>query len=282
MEIYADVLLLVNFVMNSFILWSVAMLCREKCRHLRILAGGLAMALMYVLIMVGLPFSLWLSAIASLTMLSVGIYISFRPKNIRTFLARLFVGYICSFAVGGLGMMVIYRIPEVPWMLLVICIVASYITIKLVAYILENLCLKKQLLCPVTIHIGERAMSFQALVDTGHSLQDPLNKAPVIIAEFDSVKELLPDDIRLMFYENHENDLSDLLTAATGTKFYDRIRMIPFVSLGLANGMLVGFRPDKVDLSGASRKDVVIGIYNRKLSTDGRYQGLIAPELIPY
>ncbi len=57
--------------------------------------------------------------------------------------------------------------------------------------------------------------------------------------------------------------------------------MIPFKSLGRANGMLIGFKPDRVAVGAdASRSDVVIGIYNSRLTRDGRYQGLLAPELV--
>ena len=181
-------------------------------------------------------------------------------------------------------MTLFYRMAYVSGLLLIICIVSAYVLIKLGLHLVEGITIKKQMLCPVTIYLGESAMSLQVLVDTGHTLHDPLNNAPVIIAEFDSVKDLLPSNIRLMFYEKQENDLTGILTASAGSRFYERIRMIPFASLGLSNGMLIGFRPDKIALATAqkelTREDVVIGIYNRKLSGDGRYQGLIGPELV--
>jgi len=284
MEIYADVVLLINFVMNSFILWAAAKLIRQKPRYLRILAGGLVMALMYVMTIILLPFHWVFSAVSSAAMISAGVFIALRPKSLKSFLVQVFVGFLCSLVLGGLGMMLFYRLANVPLALLLGCIVIAYVLIKLGIRLIEGITIKKQMLCPVTIYIGEAAMSLQALVDTGHTLHDPLNNAPVIIAEFDSVKELLPDRVRLMFYEQQENDLSGLLSASAGSRFYERIRMIPFVSLGLANGMLVGFRPDRVALTTAqkewTREDVVIGIYNRKLSGNGQYQGLISPELV--
>ena len=286
MEIYIDIVFLVNFIMNSFILWAIGKLCRQKIRYSRLLAGGLIMALMYVSTIIMLPFSWGLSAAVSLVIISLGIAVAFRPQNVRIFLGQLFIGYLCSFTLGGLGIAVLYNagLPEVSWRLLIICVIAAYIIIKSTLRILEGITLKKQMLCPVTIYVGENAMSLQVLVDTGHTLQDPLNNAPVIIAEFDSIKELLPDGVRLMFYKEQEIDLSVLLTASTGNSFYERIRMIPFVSLGRTNGMLIGFRPDKVALSTERRlwyrKDIIIGIYTRKLSGDGRYQGLISPELV--
>ncbi|MCL2400445.1 MAG: sigma-E processing peptidase SpoIIGA [Defluviitaleaceae bacterium] len=286
MEIYADVILLVNFIMNSFILWAIVKLFRQKPKYLRILSGGLLMALMYVGTIILIPFNWGLSIAISFVMIAIGILIALRPKNVKSFFSQIFVGYLCSFTLGGLGMTLFYNtgMPSGSWRLLVICIISAYVVIKFGMRVIEKITIKKQMLCPITIYIGEDALSLQALVDTGHTLHDPLNNAPVIIAEFESVKELLPSDVRLMFYEQQENDLSGLLSASVGSQFYERIRMIPFVSLGLSNGMLIGFRPDKVALITSEkellREDVVIGIYNRKLSGDGRYQGLIGPELV--
>ena len=282
MEIYADVILLINFIMNSFILWATAKLSRQKILYLRLFAGGLIMALMYVLAMIILPFNTVISLLYSAAMLSVGIYAAFSPQNIKAFFRLVFVGFVCSLILGGLGMMLFDRLANLS--LLIVCVLGAYILIKLGIRLVENVTIKKQMLLPVTIYIGDEKHTLQALVDTGHTLCDPLSDAPVIIAEFESIKELLPGEMRLMFYERQENDLSGLLTASSDNRFHERIRMIPFASLGLANGMLVGFRPDWVVLSSESknetRKDVVIGIYNRKLSGDGRYQGLISPELV--
>ena len=244
------------------------------------------MALMYVFAMIMLPFSLSITALTSVIMLSAGVIVALRPKSIKFFLCQVFLGYLSSFTLGGLGMMLFYKLAEinVSWTLLIICIAGAYIVIKLSLRLIESITIKKQMLCPLTIYVDEKILSLQVLVDTGHTLHDPLNNAPVIIAEFDTIKEILPDGIRLMLYEQQENDLSSLSSITAGSCFYERIRMIPFVSLGISNGMLVGFRPDRVALSTAqgqsSREDVVIGIYNRKLSGDGRYQGLIGPELV--
>jgi stage II sporulation protein GA (sporulation sigma-E factor processing peptidase) len=60
--------------------------------------------------------------------------------------------------------------------------------------------------------------------------------------------------------------------------------MIPFASIGSQNGMLFGFRPDEVEVISEDKtdtfKDVVVGIYNFSLSAEGKYQGLLNPEMI--
>jgi stage II sporulation protein GA (sporulation sigma-E factor processing peptidase) len=195
--------------------------------------------------------------------------------------------YVITFTVGGLGMALFFLtawegvLQEISWWLVLLGMGLSYAAIKISMKIFERYTLKRQMLCHVHVSVGENDCDFDALVDTGHSLKDPLSQSPVIIAEFDEVKPLLPDRLKVLFYENLENDLSVLLTVREES-FYSRIRMIPFSSLGRNNGMLIGFRPDRVQVEGANdnHSDIVIGIYNDKLSNDGRYRGLLSPELV--
>jgi stage II sporulation protein GA (sporulation sigma-E factor processing peptidase) len=60
--------------------------------------------------------------------------------------------------------------------------------------------------------------------------------------------------------------------------------VIPFSSLGTPNGMLLGFKPDQVEILEKDDtikvlQDVVIGIYNQRLSRDNKYQALLHPDI---
>jgi stage II sporulation protein GA (sporulation sigma-E factor processing peptidase) len=95
---------------------------------------------------------------------------------------------------------------------------------------------------------------------------------------------LLPDDIRGIFEQNYENDLNSVTATISSSNWFSRFRLIPFTSLGKENGMLLGFRPDYIEIGAADGKkdirDVIIGIYNRTLSANDQYRALMNPELI--
>ena len=156
----------------------------------------------------------------------------------------------------------------------------SYGLVKLGLHIAKGHMLKRQLLCTVQVFVDEKGASFNALVDTGHTLREPLSGSHVIVAEFEHVKGFLPDGLKVMFYEKCESRLEGL--SGEESPFYKRIRMIPFASLGRKSGMLIGFRPDRVAVEGVdgTPENVVIGIYNDRLCPGGRYQGLVSPELM--
>lgn len=232
-----------------------------------------------------------------LAVLMVGIVISFNPRKFTEFIKIILFTHIAAFCVGGMGMalfyftnissvvgnMVSFTVKDFSIKILLFVFCFTYIFIKVTLGWFKRVLIKKQTFYPVKIFFENTDVDFMALVDTGNSLHDPLSNAPVIVAEFNSIKDFLPKEIRLIFYENKENDLSYIISNID-QDFSKRIRMIPFESLGEHNGMLLGFRPDKVEISKEESvitiEDVIIGIYNFKLSKDNAYQGLLNPEVI--
>ena len=297
MILYADLLFLVNFIMNGFVLWVVAKILRQKRKARWLVLGSVIMALMYTLLLVIEPLRFLNIALASVVILAAGVMAAFYPMGVKHFLRLMLAAYGITFAVGGLGMALFYLtdLPyaiyyiaadldgfrrAVSWQLVLIGAVVSYFLIKLCLRLIEHQTIKRQMLMNVMVSMNEKYIYFDALVDTGHSLREPLTQSPVIVAEFEQVQEFLPEGLRGLFNDRQENDISSVLNDTDG-HFYQRIRMIPFTSIGKASGMLIGFRPDRVMVgTETSRKDIVIGIYNDRLTPDGRYQGLVSPEII--
>jgi stage II sporulation protein GA (sporulation sigma-E factor processing peptidase) len=298
LTLYADILFLVNFIMNGFVLLIVSKVTRTPRKKRWIFAGAALMAFLYTLIIVIEPFRFVNVVLASVVILSAGVGAAFHPRGAKAFFKFIAAAYIISFTVGGLGM-ALFFLTDLPyaiyfivadldgftrtisWQLALAAMFLSYIVIKISLRMFERYTLKKQMLCNVYVSLGENGCNFDALVDTGHCLKEPLSQSPVIIAEYEHVKPLLPDCLNTLFCEKLESDLTVLLSIREES-FYNRIRMIPFSSLGRNNGMLIGFRPDSVTVEGAQNAppDVVIGIYNDKLCRDGRYSGLLSPELV--
>ena len=298
MILYADLLFMVNFAMNGFVLLIVSKILRQKRKAGWLVLGGVVMALLYTLLLVIEPLRFLNIALASVVILAAGVMVAFYPSGVKHFLKLMLAAYGITFAVGGLGMALFYLtdLPyaiyyiaadldgfrrAVSWQLVLVGTVVSYFLIKLTMRLIEHQTIKRQMLMNVMVSMNEKYIFFDALVDTGHSLKDPLSQSPVIVAEFEQVQEFLPEGLKGLFYDRQENDLASVLDGQEG-HFYQRIRMIPFTSIGKASGMLIGFRPDQVMVGEKnSRQDVVIGIYNDRLTPDGRYQALLSPELLP-
>ena len=297
MTLYADLLFLVNFIMNGFVMWVVSKVLRQKRKAGWIVLGSLVMALLYTLLLVIEPLRFLNIALASVVILAAGVMVAFYPNGVKHFLRLMITAYGITFAVGGIGMALFYLtdLPyaiyyitadldgfrrAVSWQMVLVGMVASYVFIKITMKLIEHHTIKRQLLMGIMVTMNEKYIYFDALVDTGHSLKEPLSQSPVIVAEYEQVQEFLPEGLRGLFNSKNESNLASVLEGKDGP-FYQRIRMIPFTSIGKASGMLIGFRPDNVMVgTETSRQDIVIGIYNDRLTKDGRYQGLVSPDII--
>ena len=152
-----------------------------------------------------------------------------------------------------------------------------------VAYF-KNSVLQDLLKVPIIIRIQGKELKAIGLVDTGNQLVDPLTGSPVVIVEYGILKRYLPSELQEIIDNSGEVDLSKLteITPEEGSGF--SFRLIPFTTIGKSHGMLVGFRPDEIIVltgnESLHKTNVVIGIYNRRLSPRGAYHALLHPDLI--
>ena len=141
----------------------------------------------------------------------------------------------------------------------------------------EQICLY-----PVQIQWGEQILKINALLDTGNRLHDPITKVPVMIVEFTRIKNLLPVEL-IQWVESIQNGKLGL-NQELPDFWEERVRLLPFHSLGKDHGLLVGFRSDEVKVwlkqQAISSPNVIIGLYHRSLSREGAFHALIPPTVL--
>ena len=76
----------------------------------------------------------------------------------------------------------------------------------------------------------------------------------------------------------------EMLDRLSQSSWASRLRLIPFTSIGKKNGLLVGIRADDIRVSlgknNVKHNNMVIGIYQDKLSPEEHYQLLIPLEIL--
>ena len=295
MEIYADVVFLINWAMDLFLFWLTGVMGKKKLRLWRLVSGSAVAALLYCILIFAPAISRYYNFFSSLIMLMSGIIIAFGIKDLKEFTKLLVLAHISAFAVGGIGSAIFYysnigyvlgnalgfTINYFSLKILIAATCSSYIVIKIALKLINNLSIKKQAIYNIRIAFGGKTAELPVLVDTGHALTDPIGKAPVIIAEFEYIQSLLPEKMRELYYIGAENDLSMVISALSGSEMEQIIRMIPYKSLGNENGMLMGFKPCFIEIekenSTTRLENAVIGIYNLSLTKGGKYHGLLSP-----
>lgn len=130
--------------------------------------------------------------------------------------------------------------------------------------------------CDIRILNKGKEEKIRAMIDTGNFLKDPITNSPVLIVEKNSLNNILSKKI----LENTEEILNGKYEFQNDEMEYAAsFRVLPFSSLGKQNGMLLGFKVDQIETNinddEILRKDIIIGIYEKKLSSKKNYEGLI-------
>lgn len=293
--VYGDVILLENLIMNYLILWSTAKLTRYNYSRVKLFIASLLGAVYAVLYY--FPGYSYLYTFLMKVVFSIAIIIiAYTPLYFRLLLKLTGVFYIVSFIFGGAAFGLFYLINgleltrngisfimDFPLKVLAAAAFAAYFIVRYSWDYIQHRIKRERILVRLEVYFDKKAVSLDALVDTGNSLKDPITGVPVVIAEYEGIKELLPGEIRRIFEESRENDLNAIAQIMSVSGSITRFRLIPFKSLGRENGMLIGFKPDIAILKENGRKtrleNIVIGLYRKNLSKDGEYNALVHPDM---
>jgi stage II sporulation protein GA (sporulation sigma-E factor processing peptidase) len=98
---------------------------------------------------------------------------------------------------------------------------------------------KESFMCNICIEINDNIIYLKSLIDTGHELKDNLTEADVILVNKSSLVDILP------------NEILELLTSYQSSvpkEYETRIRIINYKAVGTVNGVIMGFKIDKVTI----------------------------------
>ncbi len=284
LEIYADVVFLINFFMDLLIFYITSKLLKKKIKILRLMLGSLFTALAYCLfIFIGFlnPF---MNIFSPFLIILSGAFIVFPFSSVKGLFKTVLMCYIVSFATGGAAMVLFYYFnitdilgtmigistTDISIKILIAASASSFIIYKLIFYIYRRFFSMPKSFLELVISFNGKNSVVHTLVDTGNELVDPITKSPVIVVEFEAIKNLLSDKTKEIFLNNLEDNLPEILNRVCDSELSRTIRMIPYKSLGQQNGMLIGFRPDGVHIpeTDTEKNDFIIAVYNGKLGDE--------------
>lgn len=119
----------------------------------------------------------------------------------------------------------------------------------------------------VELALNGRTARFNALVDTGNSLKDPVNGTPVMVICPHAAAPLFAEDAALLQLDA----VSLAEKAATVPQLAGKLRLIPYTAVG-GGGMLAAFRPDSATVDGEPRD--ILAALSANASGDG-YEGIV-------
>lgn len=245
--VYVDVLIVLNTLVNYFILLGVRKITRAYTKRWRIALGALLAGFSSLLIFIE-NLGMIMTILKILTAV-ITIVITFGIKPIRAFLRRLFFLFAITFIFGGF-ILAIYMFFEKDIMIysngiiyfdismtfLIICSIISYIGITIIYKIMDKKAPSNKDYV-VTIQNNGLNVTCTALMDTGNNLCEPFSGYPVILADKSVFNQLFCGE---------------------------KIRLIPISTVN-GESLIRAFKPEKVTIINWSTDKIYIGESSVKL-----------------
>lgn len=310
--------------MNYIILFATYVILKTKAKHqqIRLIISSIIGSIYAIIVYLNV-LSIYSNIVTKAILSIVMVYIAYGAKNIKQLLKQLLIFYLVSFIFGGCTFALIYFIkPEnvkmnngvfvgtYPIKVALIAGAIAFIITQVAFKINKNKLDSKNQFMNIEIFYENKILKTKALMDSGNMLKDPISNLPVIIIEKQELCKIIPEkhlnyidkiigggitkNISLkneegVINKNDYNKIDEYYDNSDDTsnniqEYLSKIRMVPFMSIGKENGMLIGIRVDKVKIEtediDIERKNVIAGIYNRKLTKDNKYNALIGLNLL--
>ena len=276
LKIYIDVLFILNFIVDFLLIKATSFFIKQKVTVLKTTFAAFIGAL-YASFAFFLPggakFYLPLTFGVSLLML----LFAFGRRKLRLFLKSVAVFYLISFVAAGAGIGLSFLTP-VNFMVsggifyadanaygLLAAFLISVPLCHAVIGFTQKIRIKSNFLYDITIEKDGKQVTATALLDTGNFLKDPVSQVSILVAEWQTVSTLFP-----------EQNFLDCIAACAGEFSY-----IPLKTINGASGIFA-FRPDRVT-SGelAFLEPVYIGITENPLDKDGAFSIILPNGVTP-
>ncbi len=288
--VYADLSFIINYLIDASILWASARLCGARINWRRILGISFIGALYGILILFpacSFLYSFPIKVVFSMLL----VYFGHGSRSIREFFKGMVGFYLLSFtAVGatlGLEQYMASAEPGNNWKYLMFSIVMLIILAWYIEKSWAQKLITSKLKYNVTIKISGSDCTGQGFLDTGNSLRDPLTGKAVLVAEHESIIDCLPVELKSLIVDR-EITAEQILAIVEGSNLGNRLRIIPFSSVGNEGGFMLGVRADEVIIQPQGskineykvNKNIVVALCMQKLSKDNSFSMLVPMALI--
>lgn len=295
MYIYADVIFIINIMMNSIILLLTAWITgvTYKLWHI-VLAASVGSS--YVLVSMLPNMEISHTAICKFIISLILVLVAFGIQPRRTLLLLLGSFYIVSFVLGGAvaGWLFFWQtsslystlsvdFKNLSWSdLLWGSCLGTFLIVGVIHRILirRNRC---QNLYQIKIEYEGRSIGITAMLDTGNGLYTTIGRRPVILVSQDAIESILSEEVASFLRANTPEMWLVNLDQCADLNWLSRTEIIPYHAIG-SRSMLLAFRSDRLSIANKAGfidvKDVVIAIYSRALSGDGTYAALLHPQIM--
>lgn len=269
MVVYADVLIVLNFIVDYFLIKLTSLITKSTLKVFRLILASLIGALFSLYIFLpplNWDFEIFLKFAAS----AVTVVIGFGFGNIKRFLRCVITLFSVTFGFAGamIGVWYIFKPTGMvinnsvvyfnisPVFLIAFSVVGYFISF-FIRKIFEPKSISAKF-CEIEIELDNKKAKTTALIDTGNSLSDPFGNSEIIIADKSVLEEILEEEERKRRYR------AVPCTTVSGTE------------------LLEGYRSDRVKITGEEKSVIlekpIIALSATRLC--GEHKAIINPKCL--
>lgn len=277
--IYIDILICLNLFVNFFILLCVGRFTKIIPKKIRLFLGSIIGAIGSLIIL--LPeINVFLNFLIKILLAFLMIFATFGKQSIKTLIKNICAFVLISIAFGGCmialwflitpkGMIIHNGIVyfNLSPIVLIISTVICYFIIRIIFRVTGKET-PKLLVSKIELEQNGQKALFYVKVDTGNSLVEPFSKSPVIVTDIETLKDLVPKEIKYYFEQSHE------LSETTSKKVH--LRLIPYRTIG-TNGILPSFKAEQIRIDGKEIKKSIYIAVCKGSHFKGECRGILNP-----
>jgi stage II sporulation protein GA (sporulation sigma-E factor processing peptidase) len=276
MVIYVDILFFTNFMMDTLLMATTALIAGRRPVPWRLLSAAALGALCGCLLFFSsLPLAL--AFLLKLAVPAIALLVAFPFERLYTY-GRTALVCITAHLIFGGGMYAFYAFTnagshmqtangvyymDLPLWLLLVLAFGFYGLARGFFFLLDR---RKEKSYLHTLTVEEQEIL--ALLDTGNSLYDPITLLPVILCQWDSL--MLPEEV-LQAVIHKDATALPLLSEKYPTL---KLRLLPYTDATGARTLIYAFKPQVLKVDGQER-NALVGITVQPLSADGRFCALL-------
>lgn len=281
--IYLDILVLLNIYVSYFLLIATAKIMSYKINKWRLFSGCIMGGVFSLIILFDLH-EIEFILIKILMGVSL-VLVTFYSKD-KLFLIKSGLYFMATnFIYGGMMFFIWFFIKpnimtfkngvayfDISALMITISTIIAYIFVHLFCYILNKRNKQKEVI-DIKISLNGREIVTNGFVDTGNKLVDLLTSLPVVVCEFDEIKDIFSDKTRDYYSKFTEFSFNESIT-------FEQKKNMRVVNINSINGesCFPAFKPDYIEVY-SIKKDAVIAVTTKKLS-DGSYSAILNTALV--